>query len=310
MDSHNQFKKLSFAVSVMLLLMSCSLTSVLQRGAERLTEPDSSEQGEDGADEGSADTSSWLSGFEEAPLPDDFPEEFPVPENALTGKAETQAGEGGTRALIAMEMELDQVLAYYYQALPANGWSILEESSVEEGTDLLIENPEWEGELFFIPYLEGVVLDATLRELGSGYDIPDIEEITEVTQDPSQPGGGDFGEWKEAGETVPGIPPDLPLPPNAERIELTDELAEAGYVVAFRYPEQPELTLATYTTSLAAGGWEVLDMEVEIEIRLFRLPISDPNSGFQGTALITNNPEMTGITDFDGTVIAIKMNQP
>jgi hypothetical protein len=209
-------------------------------------------------------------------------------------------------ATLAMPLMMEEALEYYQETLPEQGWIITDEYVDDDGADLLIESNSLEGELYFIGMEDGSVLDIMLRELGAGFDIPDVEDVTGATPDPDAPDAGDFGEWEEAGETIPGIPADLPLPPGTERIDLTDRLAEQGYLLAFRYSDQPELTLAMFTTSLASGGWEIRDADAEMGIRIYQIPFSDPASGFLGTALITNNPEETGVSAPDGTIIAIK----
>ena len=208
--------------------------------------------------------------------------------------------------MLALPLPLEEALAYYRQALPAEGWTVTDDYEGEDGADLLIESATLKGELYFVPMDGGSVVDISLRELGAGFDIPEIEDVTGGTPDPNAPDVGDFGEWEEMGETGSGIPADLPLPPGTERIELTEELAAKGYVLVFRYQDQPELTLAMFTTSLASGGWEILDAGADVGIRLYQIPFSDPATGFRGTALITNNSDQTGIESPDWTVIAIK----
>jgi len=229
--------------------------------------------------------------FEEAPLPEDFPGSFPIPEQARIGSSVTEPGVEGFQIMLALTDTLDESLAYYQGALPAGGWEITDQTDSEQGTYLVISSADYEGELVFMPLDTGVILDVGLTPAGAKLEIPESEM--------------DLGTSTDLGETGTEIPADFPLPDGASPISLPDKLKNEGYQLAFEYPDLPELIIIQLSVAVMTAGWEIGEYIVEAETHSFLIPFEDPVSGFEGYALLTDNPDLVGLDSITGSIIAL-----
>ena len=234
--------------------------------------------------------------FEEGELPEDFPDEFPVHEDARIGSTIEMAGDNHFRVFLSFTMSLEEVLTYYHHELQAEGWTVESEQATSKGTLLKITNPEYEAKLDFITSEMGVVLDLTIDPLGEAFELPEIAE--------------GIGESSGLGEGSGDFPADFPMPIQASPIPLSDKLRGEGYQLVFSFPEIPELALIQISTALMGGGWEIGDYEIDAMTHVYIVPFTDPGSGFQGFALLTDNLDVVGMNSVDGSIIALHPGTP
>jgi hypothetical protein len=226
--------------------------------------------------------------FQEAELPEDFPLNFPLPEDARIGSVVNLPGEGSYRIYISLPSSLSEAQDYYQTNLPDNNWIITEEGISTAGPSLAFSGQDFEGELIFIEAETGVGIDLALYPLGSAQEMPDVPinlgESTELGE-----GGGDF-------------PEDFPISAQFNPLELTPRLMDQGYQLAFIYQGPPELALVELSTVLALEDWVIGDFTFEPANLSYLVPFSDPEGSFQGYALITNNSDLTGLEGSDAVI--------
>ena len=187
-------------------------------------------------------------------------------------------------------------MAFYRQELPALGWTIDSDEVTSRGTDLKITNPEYEAKLDFVTSEMGVVLDLTIDPLGQALEIP---------------GGEDgFGESEGLGETGGDFPAGFPVPVGAKQIPVPEKLKSEGYQVVFSYPEPPEMAYMQLITAIMGAGWEIGDFTIDPGTNVFLMPFSDPASGFQGYALLTDDPDVAGMDLAGSSIIALHPGVP
>ncbi len=229
--------------------------------------------------------------FQEQELPADFPEEFPIPEEAKVGSTVPMPGENSYRVFFALvEYTLEETLVFYNQELEARGWTVDAEGPDVFGYGMWITHPEYEAKLSFIEDEYGVVLDLTIAPLG------ELEEL---------PGSGETsGESEGLGESERDFPSDFPVPSRFTAIDLPSKLAEEGYVLAFTFPDMAELAIIELSTALMSGSWAIGEFEIEAMTGSYMVPFSGPG-GFQGYALITSKGDVAGLPPISGAVIAL-----
>jgi hypothetical protein len=229
--------------------------------------------------------------FEEAPLPEDFPESFPIPEEARIGSSVNDPGVEGFRTMLALTNTPDEALAYYLGALPAEGWEIIDQTDSEYGTYLIIRSADYEGELLFISLDTGVIVDVGLYPVGAKKEIPESEM--------------DLGTSADLGETETEIPANFPLPDGASPIILPEKLKNEGYQLAFEIQDLPEMIIIQLSIAVMSAGWELGEYIVNAETHSFLIPFEDPVSGFEGYALLTDNPGLVGLDSVSGSIFAL-----
>jgi hypothetical protein len=142
----------------------------------------------------------------------------------------------------------------------------------------------------------GVLIDLALYPSGMGERIP---------------GSGDGSAAStELGETGGDFPADFPLPIGAEPITVPDKLKSEGYQQIFSYPNLPEMAYIQLTSAIVAKGWEIGDFNVDPDTQVYIMSFSDPASGFQGYALLTDDPGMIGMDMAGGSIIALHPGVP
>lgn len=229
--------------------------------------------------------------FEEAELPADFPEVFPLPEYTKVGSSVPLPGENSFRIFFALpEVSLEEILAFYNLELPDKGWSVDAEGPEVTGYGMWITHPEYEAKLNFIVDEYGVVLDLAIAPLG------ELEEV---------PGGAEtFGESEDLGAGGGDFPADFPVPSRFSAIDLPSKLAEEGYQLAYNFSDMAELAIVELSTALITGGWEIGEFEFDTMTASYIVPFTSPG-GFQGYALITAKPDVAGLDSISGSVIAL-----
>jgi hypothetical protein len=229
--------------------------------------------------------------FQEAELPVDFPDNFPLPDDARIGSVVNLPGEGSYRIFISLTSKLVEAQDYFYTNLPDNNWTISGEGTSAAGPSLAFMGEDFEGELIFIEAETGVGVDLALYPLGSAEEIPDVPlslgESTELGE-----GGGDF-------------PEDFPISAQFTTLELTPMLSDQGYKLAFSYQGPPELALVELSTSLMLEEWVLGDFDFDPMNLSYLVPFSNSAGTFQGFALISYNPDVTGMEGSE-TVIAFQ----
>ena len=234
--------------------------------------------------------------FEEGKLPGDFPEAFPVHPEARIGSAITETGLEGFHITLSSTALIDEVLAFYQQELPLAGWTITGFGDTNRGTEMIIQNPDYEGELLFIGLESGVVVDVSLF-------LPDRRE--------NIPGAGEvYGETTELGELGGDFPADFPMPLGAEAIPVPDKLMAEGYQLVFSYPELPEMAYIQLITGIVGQGWEIGEFVINADTQVILMPFTDPDSGFKGYALLTDSLEVSGMDIMSGCIIALHPGIP
>lgn len=229
--------------------------------------------------------------FQEEELPADFPEEFPIPEEAKIGSTVPMPGDNSYRVFFALvEFTLADALTFYQQELQAGGWSVDAEGPEVTGYGMWITHPEYEAKLNFIEDEYGVVLDLAIAPLGELMEIPTSAEAYE--------------ESENLGEATGDIPADFPKPATFTTIDLPSKLAEEGYQLAFTFPDMAELAIIELSKALVTGGWEIGEFEIDAMTSSYKVPFTAPG-GFQGYALITAKADVAGLDSINGAVIAL-----
>ncbi len=151
------------------------------------------------------------------------------------------------------------------------------------------------GELKFISEDTGVGLDVHL------YSPENVQE---------KPGPPEnIGESTTLGGGESNFLGDFPLPVSFSPAPVSGTLGEKGYQLAFSYQGMAELALADLTMAFTNGGLTVGDPSLEGNQRAYRVPFEDPASGFQGFALISNNPAAIGDEYQNMTIIAYQTGE-
>jgi hypothetical protein len=222
--------------------------------------------------------------FEEAELPEGFPPDFPIPEGARVGSSVNLPGEDNFRVFIALPGTLEEALAFYRAELPAAGWEVVQDQEASGGTRLEVLGSAYKGELLFIPADTGVALDVSLTPLQAQADQPDLPDLPEG-----------LGESTTLGEAAGNLPEDLPIPASYHPVPLSTQLEGQGYLLAYGFSGPPELALVDLTMALTNGGWEVGEPSLDTGSRSYRVPFTDPDSGWSGCALISGDPASFGV---------------
>lgn len=230
--------------------------------------------------------------FDEQELPDDFPQEFPIPQEAKIGSTVPVPGENSYRIFFGIvELTLEEVLTFYQYELQAGGWSVDAEGPEVTGYGMWITHPEYEAKLNFIEDEYGVVLDLAIAPLG---------ELMEILTS-----GEAYEESEDLGEIMGDIPADFPKPASFTIIDLPPKLAGEGYQLAFTSPDMAELVIIELSMALVNAGWEIGTFETGSGGGFYTLPFSASSSDFHGYALITNRVDIAGLDSISGSVIAL-----
>ncbi len=276
--------KLIFVIKLVILLSlflcACGGSQESENPEDAALNPASTTESED---------VSQQSGFEEGELPEDFPSDFPIPPDARVGSS-INPSRGGFQVYLSLQGTLEEALNYYREELPAAGWMITSDKENLGNPYLKISGEEYQGELMFVSAGTGVGLDVTLLPPDDAQENPDIPE--------------NMGEGTTLGGGESGFPDDFPLPVSFQPVGLSTTLEEQGYQLAFSYQDLPELALADLTMALINGAWTVGDPSLEGTQRAYRLPFENPATGFQGHALISNDPSVIGADYQEMTIIA------
>jgi hypothetical protein len=185
---------------------------------------------------------------------------------------------------------LDEVISFYQYELPAANWSIVEEGDNQGNQKIDVIGPEYHGELTFISGEEGVVLEVFFFPPDYALEKPTIPE--------------NMGESTTLGVGESDFPEDFPLPASFLPVQVADLLADQGYQLAFSYQGMPELALADMTMAFVLEDWMVGDPMVEGNKRAYIVPFENPETGFKGFALISNDPEVVAVENQEITIIA------
>lgn len=278
-------------ILVVLLIMALGLTSCGGKEEAPVVDQGLSVEEETGAEESQGQMDSSGAGVEEADLPEDFPEAFPLPENAKVGSAVNLPGDQNYRIFFAFpESDLEEILTFYQSELPAEGWTVAAEGPDTLGYGMWVTHPEFEAKLAIIEDEYGVVLDLSIAPLGELEEAPGSSES--------------YGESEGLGESGGDFPSDFPVPSSFTTIDLPAKLAEEGYQLAFNFPDMAELAIIELSTALMTGGWEIGDFEVDSMTASYMIPFTGPG-GFQGYALLTAKPDVAGLSTITGSVIAL-----
>jgi hypothetical protein len=232
----------------------------------------------------------------EAELPEDFPESFPIPEDATISFDASLPSEEDFRVFISLLSSLEEAQAYYQRELPARGWTILEEATTSRGTEMTLTSPAHDGELLFIAADLGVALDVHLFPPGGDQAMPDLTEDLEEPTSPDESGGA--------------LPSDLSLPSVFTPIELTDSLEAEGYEFAFTYMGTAELAMVDLNIALMTIGWDLGELTLGGASGEYIVPFEDPANGFAGYATITSNPGQFNVDAPGAALIALAPGQP
>jgi hypothetical protein len=232
----------------------------------------------------------------EAELPEDFPESFPIPDDAQIASDVSLPIEDDFRVILTLLSPLEEAQAYYQRELPARGWTILEEETTGRGTEMTLTSPAYDGELLFIAAETGVALDVHLFPPESDLAIPDLAE--------------DLGESATLGESGGSFPSDLSLPTAFTPIELTDSLEAKGYELAFTYKGPAEMAMVELNIALMTDGWELGELTLGGVSGVHIVPFEDPESGFAGYATIISNPGQFNVDAPGAALIALAPGQP
>jgi hypothetical protein len=233
-------------------------------------------------------------GFEEGELPEKFPNDFPLPDETRIGTS-VNVGNGAFRTYLSLQGTLDEAISFYQMELPTAGWSITEESENQGNQKMDLIGQEYHGELTFISGEEGVVLEVFLFPPDYALDKPDIPE--------------NMGESTTLGDGESDFPEDFPLPASFLPVQVGDLLADQGYQLAFSYQGMPELALADMTMAFILEDWMVGDPTVEGNRRAYIVPFENPETGFKGFALISNDPEIVAVENQETTIIAYQTEE-
>ena len=159
-----------------------------------------------------------------------------------------------------------------------------------------IIHPAYDARLDFITSEMGVVLDLTINPLGEVVDLPEISDS--------------YGESEGLGEIDGDFPSNFPIPSGAKAIPVPDKLKSEGYQLTFSYPDLPEMVYIQLITGFMAVGWDVGEFVIDAESNLILMPFTHPGSGFQGYALLTDNPDVLGLSSVEGTIITLHSGTP
>lgn len=213
--------------------------------------------------------------FEEAELPEDFPSSFPMPDGTRVASNVATAKENEFRVYLSLTLSAEDAIAFYLQALPANGWTIDQQEETFGGTELRFSNDEFLGQMLFVEADTGVGLDVHLYP-------PEAAELPPEL-------GDEFGQSGTLGDTDSDLPDDLPLPAGFTPIDLPSELQAEGYQLAFTHSDAAEMAMVELNIALMTAGWEVNDPTIDPMTATYIIPFVDPNTGFEGYAYITRD---------------------
>lgn len=276
--------RLTFLIGILFILLITSCGGELSSPPEILSTNPPANTTEQASDPG----------FEEAELPEDFPDSFPLPADTRVG-SKVNPGAGGMKVYLSLRGPLQEVLDFYHEELPAAGWLIISEDVIQGSPRLKISNPDYQGQLIFISAESGIGLEVSLFPPESVQEVPEAPE--------------NMGESTTLGKGEGDFPEDFPLPTSFQPIQLSPTLANKGFLLAFSYPGMPELALADLTMALVNAEWTVGDPSLEGNLRAYRVPFEDPATGFQGSALISNDPAAVGDESQGLTIIAYQAGE-
>ncbi len=283
----------ALALSILMFVMAACGSGGSETPTESLTALGTSElQGETIATQGPEFDTSMV---QMAELPEGFPASFPIPDGAQVTSNVNVPGEDDFRVFIAVLLPMEDALAYYTRELPANGWSIDEQTETSRGTEVILSSSEYSGELLFIGAETGVALDVHLIPLGSGEFIPDLAV--------------DLGDSAILGEGGSSFPTDFPIPTSFSAIELNDALRGEGYELAYTYAGMAEMAMIELNIALVSAGWEMGDMTLEGVSGAYVLPFVGAD-GFKGYAYITGNPGQFKMETSGTVLIALAPGTP
>ncbi len=102
--------------------------------------------------------------FKETNLPDNFPEDFPVYEEAAISGSWSTKGEQkeGMSVIWKVEAPIEEVVGFYREALVGTGWQITGAFDQEEATTLTIGKEPYEGFIGLAQEGEKVVVSVTI----------------------------------------------------------------------------------------------------------------------------------------------------
>ncbi len=227
--------------------------------------------------------------FEEAELPEGFPSSFPMPEDTRVASNVSTGKENEFRVYLSLTLTAEDAIAFYLQALPANGWTIEQQEETFGGTELRFSSDELLGQMLFVEAETGVGLDVHLYPPESAEQPPEL--------------GEEFGQSGSLGDTASDFPDNLPLPTGFTPIDLTSELQAEGYQLAFSYSDAAEMAMVELNIALMTAGWEVNDPSIDPMSATYIIPFVDPETGFAGYAYITRS--QSGVA-----LIALAPGQP
>lgn len=237
-----------------------------------------------------------ISGMVNQELPPGFPADFPIPAKAQVSSTISLGADDEFRVYFAQIDTLEQTIAFFDAELPHAAWTIVEQKESPSGYEFEIENPTYAGKLLLIGAETGVAIDVHLMPL----DTPEMP--VEID--------GMLGDTTTLGDTGSGLPSDLPVPTSFNAVDVPAVLSAEGYVAAFQFDGIAEMALVDFNVAMFTSGWLVEDAEEGDLPRSFDILFSNPNAGFQGYALVTDNLAQLGITGIEGTLIALHEGVP
>jgi hypothetical protein len=216
-----------------------------------------------------------------AELPKDFPANFPIPAGAQVTSNLDLAGEDDFRVFIAILLPMEDVLAYYEHELPANGWTIDEQTETNRKTEMTISSGQYNGELLFAGAETGVALDVHLTPSGTGESLPELP--------------GDLGDSASLGEGGGSFPADFPLPISYTSIGLPDRAQSEGFQLAYTATGMAEMVMVELNLAVMEAGWEIGESTIDAASGVYLIPFVNPASGFQGFASILRDGSAYGL---------------
>ena len=237
-----------------------------------------------------------ISGMVNQELPPGFPSDFPIPPDAQVSSTISLGADDEFRVYFAILDTLEKTIVFYESELPPAGWTIGEQKETASGYQFEIGDPTYVGELLLVGAETGVALEVHLMPLEVSEEQPDIDSI--------------LGDTNPLGDNNSGLPSDLPLPTGFTAIALPPSLDAEGYAAAFQFGGIAEMAIVDFNLAMFTSGWLIEDVNEGDLPRSFVILFSNPNTSFEGYALVTDNLTQLGVTGIEGTLIALHEGVP
>ncbi len=107
-------------------------------------------------------------------------------------------------------------------------------------------------------------------------------------------------------EVESDLPADLPLPSNLQRVDVPEELIQAGYQEAYIFVGSAEAIYGDFVDALFNADWTVYMTAEQESPPVYEIDFADLSYAFEGNITIFENPAAIGIGEITDTLVVIR----